>query len=391
MTDAASDRPGDGPTGGPARQVPGQGSGTRRRLAAVTERRGLAAVTERRQQLAGVGGRAGSLEAPHRRAQAGPRIIERVSIRAYRGASWLLAHVPARLAWTVIGVFVQASYVFWSKKRRWVNANFAHVLDQDADSVAVRRLALRAYRNYARYLVELMRLPNLPHDVAVGQVDTQGMATLEGIWRAEGSVILVAAHVGNNEAVAAGLAWKGFPINVVADDSAFPEMFEMLRRQREAWGVRLIPWRNLRETYRVLRTGEILALLVDWGYRSDGIPVRLFGAWTTLPAGPAVLAARSGATILPIVARRNPDGRFLVTHDEPIRVASSEPAELARATQAIADALERTIAAAPEQWYSFKPLWPETPAESERLAAIAASRGLPRLSEATEGAGAGGR
>jgi lauroyl/myristoyl acyltransferase len=57
-----------------------------------------------------------------------------------------------------------------------------------------------------------------------------------------------------------------------------------------------------------------------------------------------------------------------VTHSDPIEVSSSDPAELRRATQAIADALAATIAAAPEQWYSFKPIWPSTPAEQAALA-----------------------
>ena len=64
--------------------------------------------------------------------------------------------------------------------------------------------------------------------------------------------------------------------------------------------------------------------------------------------------------------------RFLVTYSDPIVVASTEPAEIQRATQAIADALAATIAAAPEQWYSFKPLWPATEAEQAALAARAA-------------------
>ena len=76
--------------------------------------------------------------------------------------------------------------------------------------------------------------------------------------------------------------------------------------------------------------------------------------------------------ILPVVARRLPDGRFHATTDPPIRVASTQPAEILRATQEIADALGRVIAAAPEQWYSFKPMWPETAAESAALEARAA-------------------
>ena len=88
----------------------------------------------------------------------------------------------------------------------------------------------------------------------------------------------------------------------------------------------------------------MLALLIDWGYRPDGIPVRIFGAWTTLPAGPATLAAKTGSAILPVAIRRTADGLFHVSYAPVIAVASRAPADLQRATQAVADALAATIA-----------------------------------------------
>ena len=110
-----------------------------------------------------------------------------------------------------------------------------------------------------------------------------------------------------------------------------------------------------------------MGLLVDWGYRSDGIPVTLFGAWTTLPAGPATLAAKTKSRIVPILTTRQPDHRLRVVWADPIEVPSTEPADLQRATQRIADALERTIAPAPHEWYSFKPIWPATAEEAADL------------------------
>jgi KDO2-lipid IV(A) lauroyltransferase len=315
------------------------------------------------------------LEAPHRRASEGPRVVERTSVLLFRGGSWLLARLPARPAWIVIGWFTRASYLLWPTKRRWSNANFGYVIGQPPGSKAVRGLALRAYATYARYLVELMRLPRLSQAQAATLVDGDGLDGVERYWRSSKGVVLVICHVGNNEVVAAGVANRGWPISVVADDSAFPELFEILRRQRESWGVHVIPWRNLREVYGVLRRHELLALLVDWGYRADGIPVRLFGAWTALPAGPAALAAKTGATILPIAIRRQANDHFLVELDEPITVPSSSPADLQRASQAMASALERIIAAAPDQWYSFKPMWPASAAEGDALAARAERMG----------------
>jgi len=320
------------------------------------------------------------LEAPHRRLESTPpRIVEKAAVVGYRAATTLLAHTPPALSQAVIATASQGSYLAWPAKRRFSNTNFGHVLGLPPEHPRVRRMALRAYKEYARYLVELMRLPSRSRAELAGSVEGDGVERVAQAWRDSGqAMIVVAGHVGNNEAVAAAIAGAGYPANVIADDSTFPELFDELRRQRESWGVHVIPWRNLRELFTVLRRKEILALLVDWGYRSDGVPVRLFGSWTTLPAGPATLAAKTGAIIAPLAIRRTPSGRFLMEGYEAFTVPSSSPADIQRATQRIADFLEEAVGAAPEQWYSFKPIWPDTPEEAAELEA----RAVAMLAEA---------
>ena len=344
-------------------------------------------------------GRDRTLEAPHRRLKSGSRILEIVAVRGYRTMSWLIGRVlPPGVARAIIGRGAQLSYLLWPTKRRWSNSNFGHVLGLVPDDRRVRRLALSAYHEYASYIVEVMRLPYLGRDQAASWVEQAELDGIETAWKeSKGGLVLALGHVGNNEAVAAAVALRGWPINVVADDSAYPELFEDFRRLREAWGIHVIPWRNLREIFAVLRKKEMLALLVDWGYRADGIPVRLFDAWTTLPAGPATLAAKTGSRILPITIRRDgPHGEphFHVSWAPPIEVASSAPADLARATQQMADALAATIGSAPQQWYSFKPIWPSTAAESDdlrrRAEAMLADDGSKRSGVATATPGTSG-
>jgi KDO2-lipid IV(A) lauroyltransferase len=306
-------------------------------------------------------------EAPHRRRDGPPRIVEHAGVIGYRMTAWIIGHLPECLSRAMVEAVFAASYRLWPTKRRWSNENFAHVLGRDPDDPEVRRLALAAYRTYARYLVELMRLPGLTPDAAAELVDSRTLQPLVTLHEETNGYIMTVAHQGNLEAVARGIARHGWPIHALGDDTGFPELFEYLRAQRAEWGVDLIPWRRMRSIFEVLKRREVLCLVVDWGYKPDGIPVRLFGAWTTLPAGPAVLAARTGAHIVPISVSR--DGRrFLVTYEEPFTVPSESPAHLAAATQRIADALERTVAQAPAEWYSFKPLWPATPAEKAELA-----------------------
>ena len=112
------------------------------------------------------------LEAPHRRLESTPpRIVERAAVVGYRSAVALLAHTPPTLSRAVIATAVQGSYLAWPAKRRYSNANFGHVLGLPPGHPRVRGLALRAYREYARYMVELMRLPSRSRAELAGGVE----------------------------------------------------------------------------------------------------------------------------------------------------------------------------------------------------------------------------
>jgi lauroyl/myristoyl acyltransferase len=314
------------------------------------------------------------LEAPHRRLEPGSRVLERSVVISFKTVAWIAAHIPPSIPRFLIARGAQLSYLLWPSKRHFSNLNYGHVLGLPPGHRRVRWTVLGAYGEYARYVVETMRLPHLPIDGLKHLVPWEETDRAEKIWReSEGGLIFALGHIGNPEVVAGAIASRNWPVSVLADDSSFPEMFEVFRQTRERLGVHVIPWRNLREIYGVLKKREMLGLLIDWGYRFDGIPVRLFGAWTTLPAGPAQLAAKTKSRILPVAIRRKDDDRtFHIELGEPISVASSAPADLLAATQRLADSLQEAIAAAPDQWYSFKPMWPTDPAEIAALEVRAA-------------------
>jgi KDO2-lipid IV(A) lauroyltransferase len=284
--------------------------------------------------------------------------------------------VPTRISLPIGKAVFVSSYFAWPQKRRIILSNASHVLGLPASDRRVRHLARRIYATYARFVIELMRLPNLPDDEPLrivkggGERGEESFRRLYEKFRDEGrGVIVVSAHIGSIDLLAAGFALRGLPTYGLADDNAYPELLEEMNANRRRWGIQVIPWRNLRRVFHALREKAILGLVVDWGYRADGIPVRLFGEWTTLPAGPAMLAAKTRAPVVPVVCRRQDDGTYEASHYEPIEVSSTDVAEMQRATQLIADALEDMIATAPDQWYSFKPIWPETDAEKRELAA----------------------
>ena len=298
----------------------------------------------------------------------------------YRALMGLVGLLPPRPVEALFAAAAPLAYLLWPAKRRIADGNTAIVLGvadvegrPKPDSVAaVRAHALATYRSYGRYVAELLRLPSRPLTEIAAQVDLREVTLLDELRARRQAAIFVGFHAGNNELGAASLAERAYDISVVADDSAFPEMFELLRRIRESWGLKVIDWRAIREVFAVLRRGGVVVLLSDWGWKPDGIPCTLFGRWTTLPSGPAVLAARGRAPIVPFFVRRESPGAFRVLFGAPIDAGDGSPAAQLAATQATATAMESLMRTSLEQWNCFKPMWPSAE-EQARLEARAAA------------------
>jgi lauroyl/myristoyl acyltransferase len=287
--------------------------------------------------------------------------------------------LPPRPVEALFSAVAPLAYLLWPAKRRIADGNAAVVLGvADAEGrplpgseKQVRARSLANYRTYGRFAAELLRLPSRSlRDIAT-DVDLTETTVLDD-FRARGqAAIFVGFHAGNNELGAAALGERQYDVNVVADDSAFPEMYELLRRLRASWGIKVIDWKAIRDVFGAMKRGGVIVLLSDWGYKPDGIPCKLFGRWTTLPSGPAVLSARGNAPIVPFFVRREAPGQFRILFGAPIGSGNGSPAELLRATQETAIAMENLILTGPLQWNCFKPLWPNA-ATQQRLADDAA-------------------
>ena len=85
------------------------------------------------------------------------------------------------------------------------------------------------------------------------------------------------------------------------------------------------------------------------------------GSLTAFPTIAAALARVSGAPIVVAAVRREPDNTFRGVALPPIFVERTKQAahDLERATQAIVGALEGLVRPDPDQWYIFRPMWPE--------------------------------
>ena len=133
---------------------------------------------------------------------------------------------------------------------------------------------------------------------------------------------------------------------------------------------------------RALRDNGLLALVCDRDLRGDGVEVEFFGEKTTMPAGPAMLALRARATIVPVAVYFRPQGGHHAVVRPPLDTTrrGSVRDDVARITQELATEFEGLIAAEPQQWHLLQPNWP-----SDHQAAEQADQcGTARVSASAE-------
>ncbi|HET6380998.1 MAG TPA: hypothetical protein VFH63_08235, partial [candidate division Zixibacteria bacterium] len=304
-----------------------------------------------------------------RPAASGERKRELLAYWGYRAAERVITALPRGVVLPIAAAAGNLGYDLGGAKRQVVADNLAHALGLAPDHPRVRRATRRAFRNYARYLVDIMRLGGMTPEAVGRLVDIDNIELLHEARGAGKGTLLCTVHVGGMDLIAPALLLHDQQLHVVADDTTYGRLYEHLRSVRARHGLTLIGWRNLRGLLRALRDEANVVLFCDGGYRPGDVPVEFLGEATTFPAGPATLSARSGAPMLPVACQRTGGDRFRAHGLPLVRAEGTEPAEIYRATQALADALAGVIASDPGQWYMFRPVWPQTDGDRARARA----------------------
>jgi lauroyl/myristoyl acyltransferase len=289
-------------------------------------------------------------------------VSARLMFRTYSTLGRALAAVPEPVALGVARAVGDVLHQVRHESRRNVERNLRRVVGHDLDQASVDRWSRRAFRAYARYWVEGARLPSTSRQEVLQRfVVVDGFEHLvEGMASGNG-VVLALPHVGSWEYGGTFLAAVGYPMTSVAERLEPPELFDYFVDQRAAMGLTIVPLDQSSggAVMRTLRDGGLVGLLCDRDLLGNGIDVEFFGEKTTMPAGPATLAMRTGATLLTAAVYSGPGQEHHAVVGGPIDLTRSASlrCDVSRVTQDIADRFESLIRRAPEQWHVFQPLW----------------------------------
>lgn len=233
-------------------------------------------------------------------------------------------------------------------RRRAVDRNLRVLGAPDLDR-AVRGV----FRNFGRTTFEYLRGPHVPEI----DVEFEGLDHLDAALARGRGVIFAVAHTGN-WGHAGSILSRRVLISAVANIQLHRRWTPELRRRQEQVGIRILPpgvtsWRELP---RILARNEAVALLVDGDVFQGGARLEVDGYRVRFPTGPAKLALRTGAALLPAWAIRRENGSIRLRFEPEVSTDGS-PGSVQTATRKLLESLMEHLRSHPDQWVLFRPFF----------------------------------
>jgi len=267
----------------------------------------------------------------------------------------LVASLPLWLGYTVADLATEIHLRLFPRRRHAALANLAVILPQAARRERLR-VARRMMRSYNRMMFEFFRLPHLEREELLAAIEVEGREHLDRALERGRGVVITCTHLGNWELAAVVLAHWGYRLHAVAGVQLGRWLTGAVRETKSELAIQTVaPEDGFRKLLRALDHNEAVALMVDGDIYSHGVTVDFFGRDTRFPAGPGVLAQRTGALVICGFCERVGRGRFRIVMEpalDPARFASTDALNAA-----VAATSERHIRAHLDQWCIFRPLW----------------------------------
>ena len=242
--------------------------------------------------------------------------------------------------------------------------NLRQVVGPEMSEAELDELVRAGLRSYARYWLEAFRLPSQSREQFLRDFRVVQDEELHKVMADGKGVILALPHTGNWDAAAAWLVSHGHKLVVVAERLKPEGVFAQFVAYREKLGMEVIPLTGAqRAPLDVLaekaQQGYAVALLADRDLSRRGIEVEFFGGRTRMPAGPALLALRTGAPLYAVDIHYTDDQAVAsITRVEmPPQEAGALDVRVKLVTQRLADEFAAGIAAHPQDWHMLQRLW----------------------------------
>jgi len=288
-----------------------------------------------------------------------PALKDRIIDAGYAAGWSLVCRLPESWMRRAFQGFADVAWRRQGPRVQVLEANLVRVLGPDTGGKALRAASREVMRRYARYWLEIFRLPVMPVDRLVeGMHDPASQHKIIFDILATGrGVVIALPHMGNWDQAGAWIIAKGAGSFTTVMERLKPEaVYDRFVAFREGLGMEVLPASGGTRPFGILaqrlRAGKIVCLPCDRDVTGSGIEVEFFGEKAKMMAGPAALAVQTGAALVPAVLWFADDGGWglKIGAEIPQPADGNRPQKVAAMMQVVASFFEQGISEHPYDW-----------------------------------------
>lgn len=219
----------------------------------------------------------------------------------------------------------------------------------------------RIFQNFMTHLglamVELGHPTLMSEESLRRRIAIEGIEHLQNAYGQGKGIVVATAHFGNFPLMLVRLSLEGYPVGVIVRDPRHRPVARFLDEWRAQWGVKTLKdkprWASVKKALWLLRDKGVLIVFTDINVSHGGVFVPFFGKWVPTFTGPATLALRTSAPILPAFIRRVCGFHHRLMIGPPLTLSCNEDKDehVWRITLTLNRITEAMIRRYPEQWW----------------------------------------
>jgi KDO2-lipid IV(A) lauroyltransferase len=292
------------------------------------------------------------------------KVKHRIEYWITYGIGALVRMIPYRLALGIGSFLGWLAFDVFRIRRKVTLANLRNSLGEQRNGLVC--IGRRAYRNFARSMVEYSLFPALNKEKVFDMMEITGAEHFDQALSEGRGAIVVAGHFGSWELMGAAVSQRGYPVDFLVGEQRNLLVDNMMNDYRRSMGIGIIKMgAAAKGIIKALKSNRLVAMLSDQDAGSDGTVVEFFGRPASTPKGPAAFALKMNVPIIMGFAIREHGGKQRVIIEKPIYPQKSPDKEddIRRLTQAYTSKLEEYIRSYPDHWFWPHRRWKSTTRE----------------------------
>jgi KDO2-lipid IV(A) lauroyltransferase len=281
-----------------------------------------------------------------------------LSALAYFAGWRLVRTLPERSAYSLFSFIGRRAVKANGKSVQRLRFNLSRV-KPELSEIELENLVSRAFDSYLRYWCDTFRIQDWSTQRMQETVTLTNGHLLIDPMRSGKGVVIALPHSGNWDHAGAYFCSIGIPLVTVAERLKPEALFQRFLEYRNSMGFEVLSLdsRSFVTLMKRAREKRLIALVADRDLSRSGVDVDFFGYPSRMPAGPALLAVKTGIPLVVAHVSYTSTGIHINFSEVSVPESGDESEKVSKVVQACADLFSRGIAEHPEDWHMLQRIW----------------------------------